>query len=194
MNASNHDKIAAWLKAHVPATGVTLDDASDRTALIAVQGPDARDLMDRLDALQGRQADVAALDFYTHFLLPRPGGEWIVSRTGYTGEHGYELYLPNADALAVWEELLRQGRRPRRAAHRPGRARHAALRGLLLSVRPRAGRGRDAARGRHRLGREAEEGRRLHRPRRPGRAEGRRRAAQAHRPGDRRARPSPGRT
>jgi aminomethyltransferase len=109
MNASNHDKIAAWLRAHVPPTGVVLDDASDRTALIAVQGPHARDLMDRLDALQGRAADVAALDFYTHFLLPRPGGEWIVSRTGYTGEHGYELYLPNADALAVWEELLAKG-------------------------------------------------------------------------------------
>ena len=109
MNASNHDKIAAWLKAHVPASGVVLDDASDRTALIAVQGPYAHELMDRLDALAGRQADVAALEFYTHFLLERPGGDWIVSRTGYTGEHGYEIYVPNADALALWEELLAKG-------------------------------------------------------------------------------------
>lgn len=109
MNASNHDKIAAWLKAHVPASGVILDDASDRTALIAVQGPFAHELMDRLDALKDRQADVAALEFYTHFLLARPGGDWIVSRTGYTGEHGYEIYVPNGDALALWEELLAKG-------------------------------------------------------------------------------------
>ena len=109
MNASNHDKIAAWMQQHLPATGVALDDASERTGLIAVQGPDSRTLVQRLAQLAGHQDAIAALDFYTHFYVPGPGGEWIVSRTGYTGEHGYELYLPNVDMLPVWEELLQRG-------------------------------------------------------------------------------------
>jgi aminomethyltransferase len=109
MNASNHDKIVAWLRDRQPAQGVTLDDASDRIALVAVQGPASQVLVERLAALRGQGAAIDALEFYTHFLTSGPGGEWIVSRTGYTGEHGYELYLPNRDAVPVWEELLRCG-------------------------------------------------------------------------------------
>jgi len=109
MNASNHDKIVAWMTANLPAEGVAMDDASDRTALIAVQGPDSRELLGRLAGLAAHGADIDALDFYTHFITEGPGGEWVVSRTGYTGEHGYELYLPYADMLAVWEELLAKG-------------------------------------------------------------------------------------
>jgi aminomethyltransferase len=108
-NASNHDKIAAWLATHRPAAGVDLDDVSERTALIAVQGPLSRELLCRLGRLQGLEDRVAALDFYTGFALGGASGEWIVSRTGYTGEHGYEVYLPNAEALALWEELLAKG-------------------------------------------------------------------------------------
>jgi len=109
MNAANHAKITAWMRDHLPAAGIVMDDASDRTGLIAVQGPDSRELVGSLDALAGQGEAIAGLDFYTHFLLDGPGGEWIVSRTGYTGEHGYELYLPAADMLPVWEELLRKG-------------------------------------------------------------------------------------
>jgi aminomethyltransferase len=108
-NAANHAKIAAWLEENVPAEGVTMDDASDRVALIAVQGPVSRELLGRLSVLEGREDDIDALEFYTCFTVEGPGGTWIVSRTGYTGEHGYELYLPNADTLPVWEELLARG-------------------------------------------------------------------------------------
>ncbi len=108
-NASNHAKIAAWLQKHVPAAGVKLDDRSDAIAMIAVQGPDSRELVGRVQRLANLRDEIAALDFYTAFTCPGASGEWIVSRTGYTGEHGYELYLPNADALAVWEELLARG-------------------------------------------------------------------------------------
>ena len=108
-NASNHAKIAAWLTSHCPAAGVVLDDASDRTALIAVQGPDSRELVGRMAVLAGHVETIAGLDFYTGFAVDGPGGEWIVSRTGYTGEHGYEIYLPNGDAVAAWEELLARG-------------------------------------------------------------------------------------
>ena len=108
-NAANHDKIAAWLEKNLPASGVALDDRSDQVAMIAGQGPDSRELVCRLETLAGRADDVAGLDFYTSFLHDGPHGRWIVSRTGYTGEHGYELYLPNGDAESVWEELLAKG-------------------------------------------------------------------------------------
>ena len=108
-NASNHEKISDWLQQHLPQQGVDLDDRSDQVAMIAVQGPDSRELLCRLEALAGRAADVEALDFYTSFTHAGPQGRWIVSRTGYTGEHGYELYLPNDDAVPVWEELVTRG-------------------------------------------------------------------------------------
>ncbi len=108
-NAANHDKIVGWLEANLPRAGVTMDDQTDSIAMIAVQGPVARQLVEQLDTLEGRAGDIEALDFYTAFTHEGPGGEWLVSRTGYTGEHGYELYLPYADALACWEELLAKG-------------------------------------------------------------------------------------
>jgi aminomethyltransferase len=108
-NAANHDKIVAWLGERRPAAGVTVTDVSHETALVAVQGPDSRELILRLGALAGRAAQVEALDFYTAFALGVDGAEWIVSRTGYTGEHGYELYVPNAAAPPLWEELLARG-------------------------------------------------------------------------------------
>ncbi|MEN8007081.1 MAG: glycine cleavage system aminomethyltransferase GcvT [Candidatus Krumholzibacteriota bacterium] len=108
-NASNHEKIGGWLEKHLPQDGVDLEDGSDRMALIAVQGPDSRELLCRLEALADRSADVEALGFYSSFTHARAQGRWVVSRTGYTGEHGYELYVPNEDAVAVWEELLARG-------------------------------------------------------------------------------------
>jgi aminomethyltransferase len=109
MNAANHDKIVAWMQAKRPAAGVEIDDASDRFGLIAVQGPDSRELLGRLQELAPLAERIGDLEFYTHFVHAGPGGEWIVSRTGYTGEHGYELYLPSAQMLPVWEELLERG-------------------------------------------------------------------------------------
>lgn len=108
-NASNHGKIVSWLEKNLPADGVTMDDQTDNIAMIAVQGPDARVLLGRLETLGGSADQIDALDFYTAFTHEGPGGEWLVSRTGYTGEHGYEIYLPYADAVACWEELLARG-------------------------------------------------------------------------------------
>ncbi len=108
-NAANHAKIVAWLEKNLPDEGVVIDDQTESIAMIAVQGPRAKDLVQRLDNLLDRLDDVDALDFYTFFTHRGPGGQWLISRTGYTGEHGYELYLPNADAVACWEELLAKG-------------------------------------------------------------------------------------
>ena len=108
-NAANHEKIAAWMRQNLPDNDVTMTDDSDELALIAVQGPLSAKLMALVGQLSSRQADLEAMDFYTAFTLDGPGGQWIISRTGYTGEHGYEIYLPNADALDLWLELLDKG-------------------------------------------------------------------------------------
>ncbi len=108
-NAANHEKIVNWMQSHLPDDGVTMTDRSHEIAMIAVQGPESRELMGRLEMLAGKSAEIDALDFYSAFTCEGPSGEWLVSRTGYTGEHGYELYLPNEDALSVWEELLTRG-------------------------------------------------------------------------------------
>ena len=109
-NAANHAKIGRWLEENLPDVGVELDDQSDQVALIAVQGPDSRELVHRLGALAGQAGQVDALDFYSAFTHTGPSGRWIVSRTGYTGEHGYELYVPNGDAVTIWEELMARGK------------------------------------------------------------------------------------
>ncbi len=109
-NAANHEKIINWLSGHLPDHGVLLNDISAQTALIAVQGPDSEELLGRIQQLQNQVDKIGSLNFYTAFTIEGPAGRWLVSRTGYTGERGYEIYLPNSDALAVWEELLAQGR------------------------------------------------------------------------------------
>lgn len=108
-NAANRAKISGWLTQQQTGREVSLDDASLRTALIAVQGPASLDLLTRLRTLQEQTTTLAGLKYYTSTVLEVAGREWIISRTGYTGERGYEIYLPNADALPVWEELLAEG-------------------------------------------------------------------------------------
>jgi len=103
VNASNVDKDFAWLEAQKPA-GVTLENRSDATALLAVQGPRAADV------LRGH-APAAALELgYYRFLIGEAFGApaWI-SRTGYTGEDGFELYFDVAHAARVWDGIMRAG-------------------------------------------------------------------------------------
>jgi len=104
VNASNISKDFDWLKGQCPAS-VTLEDHSDRTALLAVQGPKAPAV------LRGHVPD-AALDLgYYRFMSARLFGvDAVISRTGYTGEDGYELYFDPREAAPVWEGLMSAGR------------------------------------------------------------------------------------
>ena len=109
-NAANHAKIASRvIELGAGADGVTVRDQSDETALIAVQGPDALDLVGRIKALRPFADRIAELEFYTTVLCDCGDREWIVSRTGYSGERGYEIYIPCGDALALWLELMTEG-------------------------------------------------------------------------------------
>src|SRR3989449_3058671 len=104
VNASNRDRIVSWLFQKAPQGDVRLDDESDELAQIALQGPRSPEV---LRAVVPRAAAT---------LKPRQGVETdvcsvhgVVSRTGYTGEVGYELYGPSHKAAPVWERLMRTG-------------------------------------------------------------------------------------
>jgi aminomethyltransferase len=103
VNAANIDKDWAWVTGHLDGR-VDARNTSAETGLIAVQGP-------RAEALVGRLADldVSRIGYYRFARLRVAGVPAIVSRTGYTGEDGFELYLPAADTERVWEALLREG-------------------------------------------------------------------------------------
>ncbi len=103
VNASNMAKDFAWLDSHRPA-GISLEDRSAATALLAVQGPKA-------SAVLAGHVPAAALDlgFYRFTEGGIFGVPATVSRTGYTGEDGFELYFEPAHGAAVWEGLLRAG-------------------------------------------------------------------------------------
>jgi len=107
-NAANRDKVAAWLKDRLPSA-VEFVDESDATALIAIQGPSSLELLSRWSRAATFQEELRSLEYY-HTLQPAIAGqECILSRTGYTGEKGYELYLPSKLAVSFWEELLQAG-------------------------------------------------------------------------------------
>lgn len=102
MNASNREKIVAWMQQHKPAA-IQMDDASLRTSLIAIQGPKAQDILQKHVDI-----DLEKVPYYG-FLEGKTGGlQGIISRTGYTGEDGFELYLPWDEAAAVWRTLVKE--------------------------------------------------------------------------------------
>jgi len=104
VNASNIAKDFAWLDQHRP-DGVRLVDRSDETALLAVQGPKTADVL-------AGHVPPAALDLGAYrFTIGRVfGAEGVISRTGYTGEDGFELYFHPRHAEEVWTGLLAAGR------------------------------------------------------------------------------------
>jgi aminomethyltransferase len=104
VNAANIDKDFAWMREHTRGP-VKPSDLSDETALIAVQGPRAVEIVQRLTPL-----DLAAIRYYWFARGLVLGRAAILSRTGYTGEDGFEVYLAPRDAPAVWDALLEAGR------------------------------------------------------------------------------------
>jgi aminomethyltransferase len=106
VNAGTRVKDLAWIRRHAAAFNVNVIERDD-LAMIAIQGPNARrKTLPLLDPAQRAGAlDVAA--FYgANF------GTWFIARTGYTGEDGFEVMLPAADAARTWEALRAQGIAP----------------------------------------------------------------------------------
>ena len=104
VNAGNRRKDWRWVTEHAAGYDVELSDDSDRIALIALQGPASQRI---LGALTG--ADLGAVGYYRFVEDEVAGTLAVISRTGYTGEDGFELYLPSAAATAVWNALADAG-------------------------------------------------------------------------------------
>ncbi len=103
VNGATNAKDFAWLRGQVPP-GVEFRDVTDDTALLAVQGPRAEQV------LRGHVPDAAlALGFYRFLEGAAFGAPAIISRTGYTGEDGFELYFSPRHAAQVWEGLIQAG-------------------------------------------------------------------------------------
>ena len=104
VNASNRQKDWDWLVAHAADYDVELSDASDETALIALQGPAAQDVLAGLTS-----TDLDSIGYYRFGQGEVAGAEALISRTGYTGEDGFELYLGVDAAEGVWKALAERG-------------------------------------------------------------------------------------
>lgn len=105
VNASNREAVVAWLRSRLPASGVTLDDHTTATAMIAVQGPLAVETVAGL-CRPSEAAVIRALGNYRGAAATVAGVPAAVSRTGYTGEDGVEVTVPASAAVAVWEAIL----------------------------------------------------------------------------------------
>lgn len=108
VNASNRSRVVAWLMSRLPAEGVTLTDHTHETAMIAVQGPLAIDIVTGLCS-DDERAWIAALKNYRATTAMIAGRSAAVSRTGYTGEDGLELVVAAADAEPVWNAIHAAG-------------------------------------------------------------------------------------
>lgn len=104
VNASNAGKDFEWIKSHAVGD-VEVRDLSDETALLAVQGPGSAALLSGLTPVP-----LQDLHYY-HFTHGQVAGvECLISRTGYTGEDGFELFFGRRHAEALWDVLLKAGR------------------------------------------------------------------------------------
>ena len=108
-NAGNAATVAAELARRAAGFDVVVDDASAETSLIAVQGPKAEELLLRL-VPAAQHSLVTDLKYYAAvevpFLVNGAGQELLLARTGYTGEDGFEIFVANADAAALWQAVV----------------------------------------------------------------------------------------
>lgn len=111
VNCATRSKDLAWIAAQ--AKGYELDVCEQpELAIIAVQGPAARERVHQLLSPENRALAEALGRFHGVLLTGAGADAWFVARTGYTGEDGYEIVLPGADAAALWQALTAAGVRP----------------------------------------------------------------------------------
>lgn len=103
INAANIDKDRAWIQQQAEGFNVTLDNQSDHYGQLAVQGPEAERIMEEILNLP-----CSELTFYTFKTM----GDVIVSRTGYTGEDGFEIYATPDYINQCWDKLMAAGVTP----------------------------------------------------------------------------------
>jgi len=107
INAANIDKDVAWIRQNAAGFSVEIDHQSDCYGQLAVQGPQAEATMQAVLGLQ-----CAELAFYTFKNIDTEGETVIVSRTGYTGEDGFEIYASHRLINSYWDALMAAGVQP----------------------------------------------------------------------------------
>lgn len=105
VNAANIDKDYEWILAQTEGYDVKVVNDSDNWGQIAVQGPGAEKVVTEVLGL----AEAAELTFYTYYEAQWNSHRMVVSRTGYTGEDGFELYTTCEDIKEIWKKLLDNG-------------------------------------------------------------------------------------
>ena len=105
INAANIDKDFAWMQAQQGSFDVCLENKSDVCGQLAIQGPQAEAVTTEVLGL-----NCADLAFYTFKVDVADGVQVVISRTGYTGEDGFEIYGPHAWIVACWDKLMASGR------------------------------------------------------------------------------------
>ncbi|SFE30437.1 glycine cleavage system aminomethyltransferase GcvT [Alteribacillus iranensis] len=104
LNASNTEKDIQWLKEHA-FSQVTITDKSSQYGLLALQGPSAERILSRLT-----NTDLSSIGFFRfENNVSIDGASALVSRTGYTGEDGFEIYCDMKEAPSLWKRLLEEG-------------------------------------------------------------------------------------
>lgn len=104
VNAANLQKDWEWAQSHLTAA-TTLENRSDETALLALQGPKSRVVLQKLTSF-----DLAKMEYYWLDETEVAGVRMMVSRTGYTGELGYELAFPMGQSEKIWNALMDAGK------------------------------------------------------------------------------------
>ena len=104
INASNIDKDVAWVMQNAKGFDVVVENLSDIYGEVAVQGPKAEEIVERVLGIE-----CSELAFYTCKEVECSGETIIISRTGYTGEDGFEIYGSHAFTNVVWDKLLASG-------------------------------------------------------------------------------------
>ncbi|MBO7290091.1 MAG: glycine cleavage system aminomethyltransferase GcvT [Bacteroidaceae bacterium] len=104
INASNIDKDVAWIMEHAKDFNVVVENQSEKYGEVAVQGPKTEEIVERILGIQ-----CSDLAFYTCKEVEVSGETIIISRTGYTGEDGFEIYASHAFTNEVWDKLVGSG-------------------------------------------------------------------------------------
>ena len=103
LNAGTREKDLAWLKKHAENFAVSIQSRPD-LAIIAIQGPHAREKTATVFSVEQHAATRDLKTFHAALI-----NEWLIARTGYTGEDGYEIILPVAQAINFWQALCKAG-------------------------------------------------------------------------------------
>lgn len=106
VNAGTREKDLAWINKHAAAFNVSVKERDD-LAMIAVQGPKARE-----KAFEALPVDLVEAATPLKRFFGTDCGDWFVGRTGYTGEDGFEVMVPETEAAALWDKLAAAGVKP----------------------------------------------------------------------------------